>query len=57
VRLVEAAPITGGLLFELLEVEGRRLPTPPRRPGQPPRRALGKSRHRRRAAGATERKR
>ena len=31
VRLAEAAPITGGLLFELLEVEGRRLPTPPRR--------------------------
>ncbi len=30
VRLAEAAPITGGLLFELLEVEGRGLPTPPR---------------------------
>ena len=30
VRLAEAAPITGGLLFELLEVEGRKLPTPPR---------------------------
>ena len=26
VRLAEAAPITGGLLFELLEVEGRSLP-------------------------------
>ena len=31
VRLAEAAPITGGLLFELLEVDGRKLPTPPRR--------------------------
>ena len=30
VRLAEAAPITGGLIFELLEVEGRKLPTPPR---------------------------
>jgi ribonuclease R len=28
VRLAEAAPITGGLLFELLEVEGRKMPTP-----------------------------
>ena len=37
VRLAEAAPITGGLLFELLEVDGRRMPTPPRRasPGSP----------------------
>jgi ribonuclease R len=33
VRLAEAAPITGGLLFELLEVEGRAIPTPPRRGG------------------------
>ena len=31
VRLAEAAPITGGLLFELLSVEGRNPPTPPRR--------------------------
>ncbi|MBP7000083.1 ribonuclease R [Amaricoccus sp.] len=30
VRLAEAAPITGGLLFELLAVEGRTLPTPRR---------------------------
>ena len=30
VRLAEAAPVTGGLLFELLAVEGRSLPTPPR---------------------------
>ncbi len=37
VRLAEAVPITGGLLFELLEIEGRKLPTPPRRntPGTP----------------------
>jgi ribonuclease R len=46
VRLAEAAPITGGLLFELLEVEGRRLPTPPR-PAGAPRRKLAKSRARR----------
>jgi ribonuclease R len=26
VRLAEAAPITGGLLFELLEIEGKALP-------------------------------
>ena len=45
VRLAEAAPITGGLLFELLEVEGRRLPTPPRRAAKgAPRRKLAKSR-------------
>jgi ribonuclease R len=49
VRLAEAVPITGGLLFELLEVEGRRLPTPPRRPVRgAPRRKLGQSRARRR---------
>ncbi len=30
VRLMEAAPITGGLLFELLAIEGRNMPTPPR---------------------------
>ena len=34
VRLAEAAPITGGLLFELLEVEGRKLPDPAPPPGQ-----------------------
>ena len=45
VRLAEATPITGGLLFELLEVEGRRLPTPPRRAGKgTPRRKLSRSR-------------
>ena len=45
VRLLEAAPITGGLLFELLEIEGRRMPTPPRRKGAgPPRRKLSQRR-------------
>jgi ribonuclease R len=45
VRLAEAAPITGGLLFELLEVEGRRLPTPPRRAAKAaPRRKPSRSR-------------
>ncbi len=44
VRLAEAAPITGGLLFELLEVEGRRLPTPPRGNKAGPKRQLAKSR-------------
>jgi ribonuclease R len=48
VRLAEAVPITGGLLLELLEVEGRRLPTPPRRASNgAPRRKLGQSRIRR----------
>jgi ribonuclease R len=49
VRLAEAAPITGGLLFELLEVEGRKLPTPRREAKGTPRRRLAKSRVR--AAG------
>jgi ribonuclease R len=45
VRLAEAAPITGGLLFELLEVEGRALPTPPRGPaGAGPKRRLSRVR-------------
>ena len=45
VRLVEAAPITGGLLFELLEIDGRRMPTPPRRGTKGgPRRAQDQSR-------------
>jgi ribonuclease R len=50
VRLTEAVPITGGLLFELLEIEGRRMPTPPRRATTgSPRRKLAQSRHRRAA--------
>ena len=51
VRLAEAAPITGGLLFELLEVEGRRLPTPPRSGKGAPRRQLSRSRIRERKTG------
>ena len=48
VRLAEAAPITGGLLFELLEVEGRKMPTPPRGAVRgTPRRKLAASRSRR----------
>lgn len=30
VRLVEAAPVSGGILLELLSVEGKSMPTPPR---------------------------
>ncbi|MBB5221503.1 ribonuclease R [Amaricoccus macauensis] len=49
IRLAEAAPITGGLLFELLEVEGRAMPTPPKGSRQgTPRRKLGASRVRKR---------
>jgi len=51
VRLAEAAPITGGLLFELLEVEGRKLPTPPRTGKGAPRRKLSRSRIRERKTG------
>jgi ribonuclease R len=52
VRLMEAAPITGGLLFELLAVEGRNLPTPPRGASTGgPRRKLEKSRIRSRSVG------
>ncbi|MEM8569307.1 MAG: ribonuclease R [Pseudomonadota bacterium] len=47
VRLSEAAPVTGGLLFELLEIEGRAVPMAPRRKrGMPPRRGLSRSRSR-----------
>jgi ribonuclease R len=31
VKLIEAAPITGGLVFELLEVDGKELPRPAKR--------------------------
>ena len=45
VRLQEAVPVTGGLLFELLAVEGRNMPTP-RRTGSSgaPRRKLSQRR-------------
>ena len=48
VRLAEAAPITGGLLFELLEVEGRTMPSLPKGKSGTPRRKLGASRVRKR---------
>ncbi len=52
VRLAEAVPVTGGLLFELLSVDGSTLPTPPRGGrGKAPRRKLGQERIR--AATAT----
>jgi ribonuclease R len=58
VRLAEAVPITGGLLFELLEVEGRRMPIPPRRSGPgAPRRKLAKSRRRDTKSGSGGRRR
>ncbi|TVQ57488.1 MAG: ribonuclease R [Rhodobacteraceae bacterium] len=43
VRLVEAAPITGGLRFELLEAEGAPMPKGARGRGAAPRRAAGKA--------------
>ncbi len=49
VRLAEAAPITGGLLFELLEVEGRSFR--PRRAGRPRARRGASSRARGPASG------
>jgi len=58
VRLVEAAPITGGLLFELLAVEGRALPTPPRGAVKGgPRRKLGARRIKRSVEATRERRR
>ena len=45
VRLQEAVPVTGGLLFELLAVEGRNMPTPRRTgSGGAPRRKLSQRR-------------
>ena len=49
VRLAEAAPVTGGLILELLEVNGKALPQAPRRSGKGP--------IRRRAKTAAKRKR
>ncbi|EYD73095.1 3'-to-5' exoribonuclease RNase R [Limimaricola hongkongensis DSM 17492] len=41
-RLVEAAPISGGLIAELVEIDGATMPRgPSRRPGKPPRRKAG----------------
>jgi ribonuclease R len=57
VRLAEAVPITGGLLFELLEVEGRKLPAPPRSAKGAPRRKLAQSRTRKRAEAKRDQRR
>jgi len=41
VRLAEAAPVSGGLSFDLVEIEGAEIPKGPSRPrGKPPRRKL-----------------
>ncbi|OSP55318.1 ribonuclease R [Pseudoruegeria sp. SK021] len=45
VRLLEALPVTGGIALELLELDGKSLPTGPRRArGKPTRRREGKAR-------------
>lgn len=36
VRLAEAVPVTGGLMLELLELDGKTMPGGPRRAGRPP---------------------
>lgn len=46
VRLAEAVPVTGGLMLELLAVEGGSLPQGRgSRPGRPPRRKIAKAKH------------
>ena len=55
VRLAEAAPITGGLLFELLEIDGRAMPAPQKRGKGAPRRKLGAGRVRKRVAAKRSR--
>jgi ribonuclease R len=58
VRLMEAAPITGGLLFELLAIEGRSLPTPPRAGSKgAPRRKLAQRRIKRSVDAKRDRRR
>jgi ribonuclease R len=58
VRLVEAAPITGGLILELLSVEGTRLrPASIRRGKGSPRRKLGRARIAQAKASRKERRR
>ncbi|WP_147126435.1 ribonuclease R [Shimia ponticola] len=44
VRIAEAVPVTGGLLFELIEIDGA-MPSkgPDRRRGKPPKRKLGRA--------------
>jgi ribonuclease R len=46
VKLTEAAPVTGGIALELISIEGRDMPKgPPGSRGKPPKRALGKAKH------------
>ncbi|MCH2077466.1 MAG: ribonuclease R [Rhodobacteraceae bacterium] len=40
VRLTEATPITGGLILEMLELEGATVPRGSARPGKPPKRKM-----------------
>ncbi|WP_368184806.1 ribonuclease R [Aestuariibius sp. HNIBRBA575] len=45
VKLIEAAPVTGGLLLDLVDLDGKTLPKgPPHRSGKPPRRKQGSAR-------------
>jgi len=44
VKLVEAAPVTGGLIVDLLEIEGKAMPQGRSSKGRAPRRKLGSSR-------------
>jgi ribonuclease R len=48
VRLVEAVPVTGGLMLELLDLEDRPLPGGRTPRGKAPRRAAGRSEIKRR---------
>jgi ribonuclease R len=59
VRLVEATPVTGGLILELLSVEGERRRAPVRRRGANggPKRKLGRARIARTKAARKERRR
>ena len=46
VKLTEAAPVTGGIALELISIEGRDMPKgPPAGRGKPPKRALGRAKH------------
>jgi ribonuclease R len=44
VRLSEAVPVTGGLILELLDIEGRPMPSPPKRGGKRTARAPARKR-------------
>jgi ribonuclease R len=53
VRLAEAAPVTGGIALELLELEDEPLPGPRGKPGRSPRRKPAQAK-RKAAAGAAK---